>query len=277
MPPARHDLTAPTGDNRAMRIKANGITFNYEINGPEGAPWLVFSNSLATTLAMWDEQARVLGQSFRVLRYDQRGHGATEAPEGNYTFDLLIDDVIALMDALSIAKINFAGLSMGGVTAMGLALRYPDRIERAIVCDSPCASSPQTSQQWQERIAIAREKGMEALVEPTATRWFPPEIVAANPPYVDRVRQMIRQTPVNGFIGCAAALADHDFRSKAATVTRPVAFIVGEKDGVTPAAMRQMHEMIPGSPYVVMPGAGHISNLDRPEEFNRAVRDFITT
>jgi len=258
-----------------MRIKANGITFNYRIDGPEGAPWLVLSNSLATNLAMWDGQAEVLGKSFRVLRYDQRGHGATEAPAGSYTFDLLIDDAIALIDALSIPKVNFAGLSMGGVTAMGLAQRHADRIERAIICDSPCASTPATSQQWHERIAVAQQKGMEALVEPTVGRWFPPEILAAKPPYVDRVREMIRTTPVNGFIGCAAALADHDFRSRAGSVTRPALFIVGEKDGVTPAAMREMHGMLPGSRFVTLPGAGHISNLDRPEEFNAAIRDFL--
>jgi 3-oxoadipate enol-lactonase len=258
-----------------MHIKANGITFNYEVDGPEGAPWLMFSNSLATSLAMWDEQASAFAKSFRVLRYDQRGHGATEAPAGSYTFDLLIDDVIALLDALSIRKAHFAGLSMGGVTAMGLALRHPDRIDRAIVCDSPCASTPATAQQWNERIAVAREKGMEALVEPTVGRWFPPEILAAKPPYVDRVREMIRTTPVNGFIGCGAALADHDFRSKAASVTRPVLFIVGEKDGTTPPVMREMHGMLPGSRFALMPGAGHISNLDRPQEFNTAIRDFL--
>jgi 3-oxoadipate enol-lactonase len=260
-----------------MRIKANGITFNYEVDGPEGAPWLMFSNSLATSLAMWDGQASAFGKAFRVLRYDQRGHGGTEAPAGPYTFDLLIDDVIALMDALSIRTVNFAGLSMGGVTAMGLALRHPDRIERAIVCDSPCASTPATAQQWHERIAVAREKGMEALVEPTVGRWFPPEILAAKPPYIDRVRQMIRTTPVNGFIGCGMALADHDFRSQAASATRPVLFIVGEKDGTTPPVMREMHGMLSGSRFALMPGAGHISNLDRPEEFNSAIRDFLAT
>jgi 3-oxoadipate enol-lactonase len=258
-----------------MRIKANGITFNYQIDGPEGAPWLVFSNSLATTVAMWDGQASAFGQSFRVLRYDQRGHGGTEAPEGRYTFDLLIADAVTLLDALSIPKVNFGGLSMGGVTAMGLAQRHPDRIDRVIICDSSCKSTPATTQQWEERIVVAREKGMEALVEPTVGRWFPPEILAGKPAYVDRVRDMIRRTPVNGFIGCAAALANHDFHSKAGTATRPALFIVGEKDGTTPPVMREMHEMLPGSRFAIMPGAGHISNLDRPQEFNSAIREFL--
>jgi 3-oxoadipate enol-lactonase len=260
-----------------MQIKANGISFNCEVEGPEGAPWIVFSNSLCCNLSMWDEQASALKSSFRVLRYDQRGHGRTEAPSGRYTFDTLIADAVALFDALSIARAHFVGLSMGGATAMGLAQRHPDRVDRIIVCDSPCASTPQTAQQWEERIALARDKGMEAMVEPTITRWFPAETVKANPPHLDKVRQMIRTTPLNGFIGCAAALADHDFRSRAATVTKPVLFIVGEKDGTTPAAMRQLHEVVKGSKFIELPGAGHISNMDQPEVFTRAVRDFVAS
>jgi 3-oxoadipate enol-lactonase len=211
-----------------MQIKANGITINYQVDGPDGAPWLVLSNSLATNLAMWEEQARELGRAFRVLRYDQRGHGATEAPAGRYAFDLLIADALALMDALAIRKAHFAGLSMGGATALGLAQQHPDRLDRVVVCDSPCQSTPTSSQQWEERIVIAQKQGMEALVEPTMTRWFPPEVMKANPPHLDKVRQMIRTTPVNGFIGCAAALADHNYAAAVATVKRPVLFLVGE-------------------------------------------------
>jgi 3-oxoadipate enol-lactonase len=258
-----------------MQIKANGLTFNYQIDGREGAPWLILSNSLATNLSMWDGQAGALGGSFRILRYDQRGHGRTEAPTGRYTFELLMADAIALMDALSIQRAHFGGLSMGGATALGLAQRHPDRFDRIIICDSPCASTPVTAQQWEERIVMATENGMTAMVEPTITRWFPPETVAASPPHLDQIRQMIRSTPLNGFVGCAAALANHDFRSNVGSVRHPVLFIVGEKDGTTPAAMRQMHETLAGSKFVELPGAGHISNLDQPERFNRAVREFL--
>ena len=258
-----------------MQVKANGITFNCEIEGAEGAPWLVLSNSLACNLNMWDPQAAELKSSLRILRYDQRGHGKTEAPTGRYTFELLMADVMGLLDALSIPRAHFAGLSMGGATALGLALRHADRFDRIVICDSPCASTPATAQQWEERIAVAQDKGMEALVEPTVTRWFPPEIVSANPPYLDRVRQMIRTTPVNGFVGCAAALANHDFRSQVASAKRPILFMVGEKDGTTPAAMRQMHETLKGSKFVQLPGAGHISNLDQADACTRAMREFL--
>jgi 3-oxoadipate enol-lactonase len=259
-----------------MKIKANGITINCQIEGPDQAPCLVFSNSLATSIAMWDEQAAALKDKFRVLRYDQRGHGATEAPAGRYPFDTLLDDALGLLDALSIKKAQFAGLSMGGATALGLAEKHPDRFERIIVCDSPCQSTPQSSQQWEERILVAQEKGMAALVEPTITRWFPAETVAKNPPYLDKVRGMIRDTPVNGFIGCAAALAAHDYASAVTAVRCPVLFIVGEKDGATPAAMRKLSEKLLGSHFVELPGAGHISNMDRTVEFTRAIRDFLS-
>ena len=258
-----------------MKAKANGISFNYQVDGPEGAPWLVFSNSLATNLGMWDEQAHELGRAFRVLRYDQRGHGATDAPAGRYAFYQLLADAVALMDALAIKKAHFAGLSMGGATALGLAQKHADRLDRVIVCDSPCQSTPVSTQQWEERIAVAQKDGIEALVEPTVGRWFPPEVLKANPPHIDRIRQMIRTTPVNGFIGCAAALANHNYAAGAASVTRPVLFIVGEKDGVTPAAMRKLNEAVKGSRYVELPGAGHISNMDQPQGFTRAIQEFL--
>jgi 3-oxoadipate enol-lactonase len=258
-----------------MHVKANGITINYQVDGPENAPWLILSNSLATNLTAWEGQVRALKGDFRVLRYDQRGHGASEAPAGRYSFDLLLADAIALMDALAIAKAHFAGLSMGGATALGLAQRHPGRLDKVIVCDSPCQSTPASAQQWEVRIAVAESQGMEALVEPTVTRWFPPDVIMANPPYLDQVRQMVRNTPVNGFIGCAAALANHDYASAAASVKLPVLFVAGEKDGVTPAAMRKLNASLPGSRYVELAGAGHISNLDQPSAFNRAVAEFL--
>jgi 3-oxoadipate enol-lactonase len=158
---------------------------------------------------------------------------------------------------------------MGGATALGFAQKHPHRLDRVIVCDTPCQSTPTSTQQWEERIVIAQKEGIEALVEPTVGRWFPPEVLQAKAPHVDKVRAMIRSTPVNGFIGCAAALADHNYAAAVATVTRPVLFMAGEKDGVTPAAMRKLN--------AELPGAGHISNMDQPQAFTRAIRDFLTT
>jgi 3-oxoadipate enol-lactonase len=257
-----------------MKVEANGININHQIDGPQNAPWLVLSNSLATNLSLWDEQVRQLQNSFRILRYDQRGHGGTDAPEGRYTFDLLFDDAVALMDALKIERAHFAGISMGGVTALGVAKRHPKRLDRIVVCDAGAGSTPATSQQWEERLAIAREKGMQPLVEPTVARWVPPQILATNAPHVDKVREMIRTTPVNGFIGCAAALANYDIRPGLDKLDHRALFMVGAQDA-TVAGMKEMHAMVPGAAYVELDPAGHISNLDQPEKFTRAMRDFL--
>ena len=124
-----------------MQVSANGISFNVAIDGPEGAPWLVLSNSLMTNLSMWDDQVAELKQSYRILRYDQRGHGGTQATAGSYGFDLLVADIIALLDMLGIKRAHFCGLSMGGMTALFLAQRHAQRFDRIIACDCGPASS----------------------------------------------------------------------------------------------------------------------------------------
>jgi 3-oxoadipate enol-lactonase len=259
-----------------MRINANGITFNYQIDGPEGAPWLAFSNSLATNLSMWDEQAAALSKSFRVLRYDQRGHGGTQATDGRYNFDLLSDDVAALFDALSIKRAHVFGISMGGMTALAFAQRHPDRVDRLIPCDCGPASSPASAQQWEERIAIAEKEGMEPLVEPTARRWFPPEFVEANPAVFNKTCEMIRTTPVKGFIGCAGALANYDLKPGLAGIKAPTLLIVGTKDATVPG-IKAINAAITGSKVAELEGAGHLSNLEKPEAFTRAVQEFLAS
>jgi 3-oxoadipate enol-lactonase len=258
-----------------MRITANGISFNTQIDGPEGAPWLVLSNSLMTNLSMWDDQVAELKPSYRILRYDQRGHGGTQATEGPYSFDLLAADVVALLDALSIKRAHFAGLSMGGMTALYLAQRHPQRFDRIIACDCGPASTPASAQQWQERIEIAARDGMGALVEPTIGRWFPPDFVAAKPPVLDKIRQMIRSTPIAGFSGCARALSDYDLRPGLAGIDRRTLLIVGTKDA-TLAGIRQIKEAVRGAALVELEGAGHISNVEQPAAFSDAIREFLS-
>jgi 3-oxoadipate enol-lactonase len=225
---------------------------------------------------MWDPQAADLKSEFRMLRYDQRGHGETEATAGRYTFELLCDDVIALMDVLGIQRAHWCGVSMGCATGMGLVQKHPGRFDRMVLCDNPGRSSPETHQQWEERIAVAQKDGMAALLESTMQRWFPPETLKANPPHMDIIRKMILATPVNGFVGCSAALGNHDFRPLMPKVTNPVLWMCGEKDGHNAAAMKVMQDELPGSQYVVLPGAGHISNMDQPEMFTRNLREFLT-
>ena len=257
-----------------MKIKANGITINCRIDGPKSAPWVVFSNSLMTDLSMWDEQAAALSADFRVLRYDQRGHGATDAPAGPYSFDMLVADVIALYDALGIARAHFVGLSMGGMTAVMLAEKHPGRVDRLVPCDCGPASTPQSAAQWEERIALVRAQGMEALVEPTVGRWFAPEFLASHKPVADKVRAMIRTTPLNGFVGCAQALSDFDLRPGLASIACPTRFLCGSKDASL-AGTKALNAGVPGSSLIEIPGAGHISNMENPAAFTRALGDFL--
>jgi 3-oxoadipate enol-lactonase len=257
-----------------MRINANGLDINYQIDGPEGAPWLVFSNSLATNLSMWDEQAAELKKSFRVLRYDQRGHGGTQATDGRYNFQQLAADLAALLDALSIKRAHVLGISMGGMTALALAQQYPDHVDRLIPCDCGPASSPASAQQWEERIAIVEKQGMEPLVEVTIGRWFPPEFVQSQPKVIDKVRQMIRTTPPKGFIGCGGALANYDLRPGLGGIKHRTLLIVGTKDATVPG-IKLINQSVPGSRVVELEGAGHLSNLEQAQRFTNAVREFL--
>ncbi len=259
-----------------MQVKANGIMFNVAVDGPQGAPWLVFSNSLATNLSMWDEQAERLKNQFRVLRYDQRGHGETEASHAPYTFELLLADVIGLFDALAIDRAHFVGISMGGMTALGLAERHPERLRSIVPCDCSAASTPASAQQWEERIATARKQGMGALVEPTLGRWFPADSLDANPALAARVRGMIRTTPVEGFAGCAAAIANFDFKPGLGRIDRPALVMAGTKDAML-GGSREVQATIPGAKLVEIQGAGHLSNLDGAEAFNAALEGFLTS
>jgi 3-oxoadipate enol-lactonase len=258
-----------------MRVEANGIEFNYRIDGHRGTPWLIFSNSLATNLAMWDRQVEGLRDRFRIVRYDQRGHGETDAPAGRYLFSTLVADVVALMDALDVPSAHFCGLSMGGMAAIALAEKHPERLNRVVACDCGPASTPQSAQQWEERIALARDHGMHALVQPTIDRWFPADFIASNPDTIEKVRHMIRTTPLNGFIGCAYALSNFDLRPGLAGIRNPVQFICGGKDASLPGT-KALHSAVAGSEFIEITGAGHISNMENPTTFTHALQAFLT-
>ncbi len=259
------------------KVTANGISFNYRIDGPDGAPWITFSNSLATNIAMWDAQAALLSSDWRVLRYDQRGHGGTEAAAPPYGFDLLGDDVIALWDELGVKRSAFCGLSMGGTTGLGLAIDHEDRLVAYIGCDCRCDSPPDFAALWDERIAAARTGGMDGMAQPTVSRWFTETFLAAHDEVIEKVRSMIRTTSLNGFIGCSNALQNIDYRDRLERIRVPTLFMCGEHDpAANPDYIRPMREAVPGAELVVIPDAGHISNMENPEFFNRGLTDFLT-
>jgi len=259
-----------------VKIDINGNKINYEMEGPEGAPWVTFSHALCNNLTLWDDQAAALRDRFRILRYDQRGHGQSDAPAGPYGFPALMQDAVALWDALKINASHWVGLSIGGMMGYGMAQDHGNRLLSLTACDSRPDAPPDYQDYFQYRIDAAREKGMEGLVEPTVERWFTPATVAANPPALDKVRQMIRDTNPVGHAGCCEALKTLAFGARLGEIKSPTLIIGGEADkGAPPTALAAAAHTIPGGRLVVVPGAGHISNLENPAAFNQALAEFL--
>lgn len=256
------------------RVEANGLSFRCRLDGDgRDAPWVVFSNSLVTDLSVWDDQAAALSRQFRVLRYDQRGHGGTGVPDGPCDFEQLGGDLLALLDHFRIGRCRFVGLSMGVPTGLQLLSRAPDRVERMVLCDGQAATAAGGAAAWDERIQAARAGGMAALADATVARWFGPEFVADG--RADRVRAMIAATPLDGFVACARALQSYDFANVLDTIKAPTLLIVGARDGAMPATMARMGDRIAGAQLIEIADAGHIPNVEQPDTFNRALLGFL--
>lgn len=261
--------------NGTQAVRVNGLLFNLRLDGPEGAPWMVFSNSLVTNLSVWDEQVTAFADRYRILRYDQRGHGGTEVPPGPATLEGLAEDAAALMAHLGIRGAVFAGVSMGAATALLLAAHRPDLVSAVIASDGQAGTAPGGAEAWQERIDLARARGMAAFADATVKRWFSPAAAEAGNPAIPRVREMIATTPEAGFVACARALQSYDFRAELPGLRQPVLLVAGEMDGAMPGTMRGMARAIPDARFVEIPGAGHIPCLEAPGAFNAAVEGFL--
>jgi 3-oxoadipate enol-lactonase len=259
-----------------MKITANGIAMNYTLDGPTGAPVVTLSHSLAANLSMWDPQMPALAARYRVLRYDTRGHGATDAPAAAYSLGQLAEDARALLGALGITRTHWIGLSMGGMIGQTLALATPDLFASLTLCDTSSRIPAEAKPLWSERIKTAETQGMEPLVEPTIGRWFTAPFLTTGKDVVDRVRAMIRSTKPAGYAGCCHAISALDLTDRIAAIKAPTLIVVGEEDQGTPvAASRVMHERIAGSELVILKSAAHLSNMEQPEEFTRAITAFL--
>ena len=254
-------------------VDAGGVALSARVDGEEGKPWMLLSNSLAADLTMWDDQIALLTRTHRVLRYDTRGHGQSGAPVGPYSFDYLVADMVALLDNVGAVRADVMGLSLGGMTALGLGLTHPGRVGRMVVCDARADAPPPFVQSWDDRIATIRAGGMAAVVEGTLARWFTP---AADPAVPERARAMILATSPIGYEGCAGALKRLDYLRHLGGMTVPVHYIVGAEDmGAPPAAMRAMAEATPGASFAEIPGTAHVPNMENPAAFAAALGDFL--
>ena len=259
-----------------MLIKANGIQMNYELSGRKEDPVVMLSHSLGSSLAMWNPQMKALEPHFQVLRYDIRGHGKSEAPPGAYTLELLGEDAVALLDVLEIEKVDWIGLSMGGMIGQGVALNYPKRLKSLALCDTAAVIAPEAQPIWQERIDAVREKGVESQLEPTMERWFTPSFLKLNPYMLGVIREEFLATPAKGYLGCIYAIRKLNYLDRLSTINIPTLIMVGEDDPGTPiSASEAIHQRIPNSKLVIIKSARHLSNVEQPEVFNTNILTFL--
>lgn len=260
-----------------MQADINGTIIHYSLEGPSDAPCITFSHALANNLSLWDRAASKMRDRYRVLRYDQRGHGLSAAAPGPYTFPMLIQDAVSLLDVAGIERTHWVGLSIGGMIGYGLAIQHGDRLHSLVACDSRPDAPPDYAAYFQSRIDKAARLGMEGVVESTIERWFTPEFRAKNPPVLDHVRSMIRTTSTVGHEGCCEALKTLSFGSSLNEIRTPTLILGGEKDkGAPPEALAAAASLIPGAKHAVIPQAGHITALENPDAFECVLEEFIS-
>ena len=257
-------------------IRTRTIMTRCELSGAAAQPIVMLSHSLGAAMSMWDHQLAALRPRFRVLRYDTRGHGGSQAPPPPYRLDELVEDAVALLDALEIPAVHFVGLSMGGMIGQGLALGHAHRLISLVLC-STAAVMPESAQPViQDRIDTALAEGMPALVEGTLARWFTPDFIKRRPPEVEAIRRQFLATPVAGYVGCTEAIRRLNYLEELRRLRLPTLVREGADDPGTPVSASQaIHERIRGSRLEVIPNAMHLANVERAELFNRTLVEFL--
>lgn len=259
-----------------MQATINGIAMNYAVSGPERAPAVVLHHPLATDLSSWDELAAALAPTYRVIRFDARGHGKTEASKGAYDFAMLAGDVVALMDHLGVRRARFVGLSMGGMVGQHLGLAHADRFDSLTLVSTASQMASLGAQIWADRIRFATEQGMSAVADGAMARWLTPANLAGRPELAARLRAMMLATPVAGYVGWCQAISTHDVTARLGAVRLPTLVVVGSLDPATPpAAAKIIHEAIPGSLYAEIPDTSHMLQVEDPAAFHARLLPFL--
>jgi 3-oxoadipate enol-lactonase len=254
-------------------IDADGCLLNVSVEGRDGAPTLMLSNSLGCTLEMWQPQMKELTQLFRVVRYDRRGHGksAVSAP---YTMERFGRDALAILDDLNIDKAHWCGLSMGGMVGQWLAANAPERIDRLILANSTCYYPDPAP--MQNRIAAVRDGGMAAVADTVIGNWLTEDFREREPQAAAKLKAMLLATPVEGYIGCCETLSTLDQRELLPKIDKRTLVIAGRHDNSTPVAAAEfMRSRIPGGSMTLL-DAAHISNIEQPHAFTDALIGFLT-
>jgi 3-oxoadipate enol-lactonase len=256
-----------------MFVDADGCRINVEVEGPERAPALIFSNSLGTDLTMWDDQAKAFAKDFRVIRYDQRGHGKSDAPPGPYAMDRFGRDALAVMDGLELKRADFCGISMGGMTGMWIARHAPERLRRLVLANTAAKSA--TALSWNTRIATVVSKGLTAIADMALGIWFTEGFRARAPQTISRMRETLVSLSPQGYVACCAGIRDMDQRWGIAAIKTPTFIIAGKHDKSTTLGDAELiNKRIAGSELTVL-DAAHISNVEQPAAFTKAVAKFL--
>jgi 3-oxoadipate enol-lactonase/4-carboxymuconolactone decarboxylase len=254
-------------------VTRDGVRLYWRADGHSDRPAMLLLNSVGSDHVMWNGVVRALADRFRLLRMDARGHGASDVPEGDYTIADLAADAIAVLDAAGVEKAAVAGVSMGGMTAMQMALDAPDRLSAMAICNS---SADIPAQPWQERAAAIRAHGTASMADAIMGRWFPPAVLAANPPYLATARATFESLDRQGYAGCCMAIAGLAVKDRLGEITTPTLVVAGSLDTATPPATgaEPIAAAIPGAKLVTLP-TGHISALERPDALAALLAEFF--
>jgi 3-oxoadipate enol-lactonase len=252
------------------------IRTNYRVDG-SGKQWVTLVTGIANDLTMWDGQVPALERDFRILRYDLRGHGGSEATAGDYSIELLVEDLKRLLDSLNIQGTRLVGLGLGGAVAQAFAIEHPDRLLGLVPCCCRAQMVPDFASLWHKLRETVQREGLEAIVEPTVQRWFSEEFKAAHPEVLENVRRMIRRTTLEGYLGVTAAFLGLNVEDKLGRISAPTLYVSGAQDklGGPPDLMRRLSEKVSGARHVSVPKAAHIANIQNEAGFNAVLGEFL--
>jgi 3-oxoadipate enol-lactonase len=253
----------------------NGIALHYRIAGKAGDPVLVLANSLGTDARIWDEVIALLAPRHRIISYDKRGHGLSDAPAGDYSLDDHVEDLAGLLDFLKIERLALAGVSVGGLIAQGFALRFPERLDALVLCDT--APKVGDAAMWTARMEAVRTNGLASILEPVMLRWFTPDFCRERPEELAGYQNMFTRMPVDGYVGTCATLRDADLREAIGAITTPTLVVCGSEDLSTPVALvQQTAAAIAGARFEILDGVGHIPSIEQPGILANMMQRFLT-
>jgi 3-oxoadipate enol-lactonase len=249
---------------------------NYQIDGA-GSRWVTFVTGIANDISLFDGQVPALARRFKVLRYDLRGHGRSESTPGDYSIELLTNDLLNLLDERGIQKTSLVGLGLGGALAQAFAIQHPERVERLMPCCCRAQMVPDFAAMWHKLRDTVRENGLESIVEPTVQRWFSEDFKAAHPEVLEKIRKMIRGTTQQGYLGVTGAFLGLALEDQLGRIKAPTLYVSGADDhlGGPPPLMQGLSEKVNGARHVSVPKAAHIANIQNPAGFNQVLEEFL--